>query len=148
MGIREAVLLKQLKSWSLKDLAKSYKIRIQKSSDLEELFNYIRKDLRNARELDNEELYKRWHGCEKPKKQEHRYSIAKINNILMKQYRCQLVNTTGYKGNRATGKNRYNVVSADEETIIFEDCFLNDVGKWLEANGDLDYDSKTKTKNK
>ena len=148
MGTKETELLKQIKTWSLKELAKAYSIRLQKSSDLEKLFNCITKDLTNARELDNEELFVRWHGYEKPKKQEHRYSIAKINNILMKQYRCQLVNTTGYKGNRATGKNRYNVVSADEETIIFEDCFLNDVGKWLEANGDLDYDSKTKTKNK
>lgn len=141
MGTKETELLKQLKSWSLKDLAKSYRIRLQKTSDLEELFTCIKNDLKSAREQDNEELYKHWHGCEKPKRQEHRYSITKINNILMKQYRCQLVNTTGYKGNRATGKNRYNVVSADKEIIIFEDCFLDDVGKWLEANGDMNYDS-------
>lgn len=141
MGTKETELLKQLKSWSLKDLAKSYSIRLRKTSDLEELFNCIMMNLKHERELDNEELYKRWHGYDKPKRQEHRYSIAKINNILMKQYRCQLVNTTGYKGNRATGKNRYNVVSADKETIIFENCFLNDVGKWLEANGDMNYDS-------
>ena len=84
MGTKETELLKQLKSWSLKDLAKSYSIRLRKTSDLEELFNCIMMNLKHERELDNEELYKRWHGYDKPKKQEHRYSIAKINNILMK----------------------------------------------------------------
>lgn len=137
MGTRETELLKQIKSWSLKDLAKSYKIRLQKSSDLEELFNYIITDLKHEREIDNEELYKRWHGYDKPKRQEHRYSFAKIRKILREAYNCELLNVTEYKGNRSTGHNTYQVVDLATNNILYSNCTLSTIGRCLEENGEL-----------
>lgn len=137
MGTRETELLKQIKSWSLKDLAKSYKIRLQKTSDLEELLMCIKTDLRSAKELDNEELYKRWHGCEKPKKQEHRYSVTHIRKILRENYNYELLNVTEYKGNRSTGHNTYQVVDLATKEILYRNCTLSTIGRCLEENGEL-----------
>ena len=137
MGIREAVLMKQLKSWSLKDLAKSYSIRLQKSSDLEELFTCIKNDLQSARELDNEELYKRWHGYEKPKKQERRYSVARIRKILRETYNYELLNVTEYKGNRSSGHNTYQIVDLSTNNILYSNCTLSTIGRCLEENGEM-----------
>lgn len=137
MGIRENELFKEIKSWSLKDLAKSYKIRLQKSSDLEELFTCIMTDLKLEREIDNEELFKRWHGYEKPKKQEHRYSFAKIRKILRQNYNYELLNVTEYKGNRSTGHNTYQIVDLSTNTILYTNCTLSTIGRCLEENGEL-----------
>lgn len=137
MGRKETELLKQLKAWSLKDLAKSYKVRLQKSSDLEELFTCIMTDLKLEREIDNEELFKRWHGYEKPKKQEHRYSFAKIRKILRQNYNYELLNVTEYKGNRSTGHNTYQIVDLSTNTILYTNCTLSTIGRCLEENGEL-----------
>lgn len=137
MGTNETELLKQLKSWSLKDLAKSYKVRLQKSSDLEELFTCIMTDLKHERELDNEELYVRWHGYEKPKKQERRYSFAKIRKILRENYNYELLNVTEYKGNRSTGHNTYQIVDLSTNTILYTNCTLSTIGRCLEENGEI-----------
>lgn len=137
MENREADLLKQLKSWSLKELAKSYKIRLQKTSDLEELFTCIMTDLKHEREIDNEELYKRWHGCEKPKKQERRYSVARIRKILRETYNYELLNVTEYKGNRSSGHNTYQIVDLSTNTILYRNCTLSTIGRCLEENGEL-----------
>lgn len=137
MGNRETELFKQLKSWSLKELAKSYSIRLQKSSNLEELFTCIMTDLRSARELDNEELYQRWHGCEKPKKQEHRYSVTHIRKILRDNYNYELQNVTGYKGNRSSRHNTYQIVDLSTNTILYTNCTLSTIGRCLEENGEL-----------
>lgn len=137
MGTKETELLKQLKSWSLKELAKSYKIRLQKTSDLEELFNCIMADLKQERALDNEELYKRWHGYDKPKRQEHRYSFAKIRKILRENYNYELLNVTEYKGNRSTGHNTYQIVDLSTNTILYTNCTLSTIGRCLEENGEI-----------
>jgi len=134
MGERERELFKQLKTWSLKEISKSYGIKMQKSSDIDKLFELIKNDLIKAKEQDKEERFIYWHGYEKPKKIEKRYSIARIRKILQEDYGCYLVNTTGYKGNRYK-RSTYKVFDAKTGTVIFDNCTLSDIGAWLVKNG-------------
>ena len=134
MGEKEKALFKQLKTWSIKDISKSYGIKLQKPSDIDKLFELIKNDLNKAKEQDNEERFKYWRGYEKPKKIEKRYSVTRIRKILQNTYGCYLINTTGYKGNRFK-RNTYKVSDIQTGTVIFDNCTLSDIGMWLVQDG-------------
>ena len=66
----------------------------------------------------------------KRKKLDKVYSPFSLQKILQENYNYQLINITGYKGNRYTGYNTYRVLDEQGNKVI--DGHLHDVAEWIE----------------
>ena len=58
------------------------------------------------------------------------YSLFSLQKILKEKYNYQLINITGYKGNRYTGYNTYRILDENGNKVI--DGHLHDIAEWLE----------------
>lgn len=79
---------------------------------------------------------KEYYGQFKPKKQklDKVYSPISLQKILQDKFNYQLINITGYKGNRCTGYNTYRILSEQGDKVM--DGHLHEIAEWIEQQGE------------
>lgn len=66
----------------------------------------------------------------KRKKLDKVYSSFSLQKVLQDTFNYQLINITGYKGNRYTGYNTYRILDENGNKVI--DGHLHDIADWIQ----------------